>query len=134
MVYSFLGPAGFERGPSITPRPESTKRQIAMPKAETKPLIPRIAAILIVCLGVWMVLATSALLILALLSGKPVFRAVICMGTGLVLLWNILGGALLYRVRDRVREFVRALPGWWGVKFVAFCTVLAAIGPARARL
>jgi len=53
---------------------------------ETVPgLFLRIAQIVIVCLGVWMILTTSAVLVLALLSGKPVFRAVICMGSGLVL-------------------------------------------------
>ena len=47
------------------------------------------------------------------------------MGSGLVLLWNVAGGILMYRGRDRVRRFVLALPGWWPVKFVAFCTLLA---------
>ena len=31
----------------------------------------------------------------------------------------------MYRGRDRVRSFVLSLPGWWPVKFVAFCTLLA---------
>ena len=57
--------------------------------AEPEPRDLRIARIVIVCLGVWMILATSAMLVLALLSGKPVFRAVICMGSGLVFFWNV---------------------------------------------
>ncbi|MGD0039387.1 MAG: hypothetical protein ABSE84_03040, partial [Isosphaeraceae bacterium] len=96
-----------------------------MERAPNQPLFLRIAQVLIVCLGVWMILATSVLLVLALLAGKPVFGAVICMGSGLVLLWNVLGGILMYRGRDRVRRFVVSLPGWWPVKFVAFCIVLA---------
>jgi len=89
-----------------------------MERAPNQPLFLRIAQVLIVCLGVWMILATSVLLVLALLSGKPVFGAVICMGSGLVLLWNVLGGILMYRGRDRVRQFVGSLPGWWPVKLV----------------
>lgn len=96
-----------------------------METAEQEPQSLRIARIVIVCLGVWMIVATSALLVLALISGKPVFRAVICMGSGLVLFWNVLGGIVMYFGRDRVRRCVLSLPGWWPVKFVAFCTLLA---------
>ena len=85
----------------------------------------RITQIVIESLGLWMILATSAVLVLALCSGKPVFRAVVCMGSGLVLLWNVLGGILMYRGRDPVHRFVLSLPGWWPVKFVAFCILLA---------
>ena len=91
-----------------------------MERAPKQPLFLGIARVVIVCLGVWMILATSVVLVLALLSGKPVFRARICMGSGLVLLWNVLGGLLMYRGRDRVRRFVVSLPGWWPVKFVTF--------------
>ena len=77
-----------------------------MRQSPNQPLFLKIAQVVIVCLGVWMVLSTSAVLVLALLSGKPVFRARICMGSGLVLLWNVLGGMLMYRGRDRVRRFV----------------------------
>lgn len=81
--------------------------------------------IIIVCLGGWMVFATAGLLVVARLSGKPVFCTVICMGSSLVLFWNVMAGFLMYCTRDRVARFVNALPGWWPVKFVLFCTVLA---------
>ena len=45
-----------------------------MGRAPNHPLFLRVAEGLIVCLGVWMVVATSALLVLALLSGKPIFE------------------------------------------------------------
>jgi hypothetical protein len=47
------------------------------------------------------------------------------MGSGLVLIWNVLGGLVMYRNRDRVRWLVLSLPGRWTVKFVVFCTLLA---------
>jgi hypothetical protein len=97
----------------------------AMERGPDPSRLLRIARFLIVGLAGWMIFATAGLLILASLSGKPVFRAVIYMGSGLVLLWNVLGGLLMYRNRDPVRSFVRSLPGWWPVKFVVFCALLA---------
>jgi hypothetical protein len=96
-----------------------------MASAEKEPLSLTIARWVILALGAWMILATSALVVLAQLSGKPVFRAVILMGSCLVLYWNVLGGLLMYAYRDRIRQIVLALPGWWPAKFVIFCTLLA---------
>jgi hypothetical protein len=96
-----------------------------MEQATNQERMLKYTGVLIRCLGVWMILATSALLVLALFSGKPVFRAVICMGSGLVLLWNVLGGILMYHNRDRVKRFMTSVPGWWPVKFVLFGMMLA---------
>jgi hypothetical protein len=114
-------------------RPDATRHaesdspmgQITEDFIEGKPRSPRIARITILCLGAWMILTTSAVLVLAELSGKPVFRAVIRMGSGLVFCWNVLGGLVMYLDRDRIRRFVLSMPGRWPVKFVAFCTLLA---------
>ncbi len=96
-----------------------------MESEDHEPRSLRCARILIICLGLWMVFTTSAILILALFSGKPVFRAVICMGSGLVFFWNVLGGTVMYLAREKVRRLSLSLPGWWAVKFVGFCTLLA---------
>jgi hypothetical protein len=93
--------------------------------AEKTPTGLAVVRVVIKILAAWMVFATSALLVIALLSHKPVFRAVICMGSGLVFLWNVAGGLAMYYWRDRVRDLVRGLPGHWALKFVVFCTVLA---------
>jgi hypothetical protein len=87
--------------------------------------MPGPVAVLIWLLGLEMAAGTAAILVLAILSGKPVFRAVILMGSGLVLIWNVLGGLVMYRCRDLARDVVISLPGGWGVKFVGLCTVLA---------
>ncbi len=96
-----------------------------MKTAEQEPQYLRLARIIIICLGLWMILCTSAVLILAEFSGKPVFRAVIRMGSGLVFFWNVLGGTVMYLARDKVRRIVQSLPGWWSFKFVGFCILLA---------
>ncbi|HLJ55495.1 MAG TPA: hypothetical protein VKT77_10690 [Chthonomonadaceae bacterium] len=72
---------------------------------------------------VWLGLTTSAVLALSLRS--PVHRAVICMATGMILLWIVLGGALMVRFRAPIVTWVRAIPLDWRLKFVLFCTVLA---------
>jgi len=55
----------------------------------------------------------------------PNGRAVVFMVTGLVLLWIVFGGTLMWRTRERVGVFVRGVPFSWRVKFVLFCTLLA---------
>lgn len=109
---------------------ETGSSQFPVDTAAREPGYLRAARIVILCLGAWMVLSTSAILVLAELSGKPVFRAVIRMGSGLVFGWNVLGGVVMYLDRDRIRRVVLALPGAWPVKFVGFCTLLALIEEA----
>ncbi|HUL62598.1 MAG TPA: hypothetical protein VLT35_06005, partial [Methanocella sp.] len=50
--------------------------------------------------------------------------------SGLLLLWAVVGGAIMFRLRDRFRAFFRRLPGDWRLKFVLSCTLLALIEEA----
>lgn len=84
----------------------------------------------IMAVAVWMVISTSLVALVVIKAGHPVGRAVILMGLGLVVIWNIFGGLLMRRFRDPIRVFVRALPGRWQVKFVLFATLLALIEEA----
>ena len=77
------------------------------------------------CLAGWTVFSTSVVLALNLDPARPVARAVILMGAGLVLLWVIVGGTLMRLQRGRARALIRSLPGGWQVKFVLLCTLLA---------
>lgn len=76
-------------------------------------------------LAAWTVLSTLFILLIAIVGMGPNSRAVIFMGTGLVLLWIILGGTLMWRTRERVRAFVLGMRLPWALKFVLFCTLLA---------
>lgn len=80
---------------------------------------------LIVAFGIWGLLATSLVSVVAILSGKLVFRAVIMMADGLVLFWIILGGTAMRLLRDRARLVVGKIPLDWRLKFVVFATLLA---------
>jgi hypothetical protein len=76
-------------------------------------------------LAVWMVIQSFGVATLLIASGKPVTRAVGLMAGGTALLWNVIGGFLMYRYRNPIRTYVRGLPYSWPVKFVVFCTLLA---------
>ena len=53
--------------------------------------------------------------------------AIARMLTGLIIIWIFIGGAVMYRFRDRVRDYVRSLPFDWRVKFVVFAVLLACL-------
>jgi hypothetical protein len=73
----------------------------------------------------WTALSTLAILLIAIFFMQANERAVIIMGAGLVLFWIFIGGMLMWRERDKVREFMLQLRLPWTVKFVLFCTLLA---------
>jgi hypothetical protein len=80
---------------------------------------------LIIILAAWTILSTLFVLTIALFGMGPNSRAVIFMGAGLVLLWIILGGTLMWGTRDRVRAFVQGMRLPWPLTLVLFCTLLA---------
>jgi len=73
----------------------------------------------------WTLLSTTALWAGSEISGKVVARAIFRMGAGLVLLWVVGGGLLMWRSRDTVRGLVRRIGLPWQMTFVLFCTILA---------
>jgi len=85
---------------------------------------------LIAALAVWLGLSTAAVSVIVLLGAGPNARAVILMGLGLVLIWVLLGGALMRLLRDPIREWVRKVRLDWRLKFVLFCTLLALLEEA----
>ncbi len=81
-------------------------------------------------LGVWTAVASLFLFTIAALFMPPNARAVIFMATGLVLIWVLLGGLLMWRWREPIRAFVQRLTLPWPMTFVLFCTVLALLEEA----
>ena len=63
-------------------------------------------------------------------SADPVAGAIVRMMMGLVLLWCVLGGLLMFRFRDAIRKQVQRIQLDWRITFVLFCTVLALIEEA----
>lgn len=77
-------------------------------------------------LFVGVILTVGFLCLVALNAGAPEV-AMVKMVVGLIVLWIVLGGALMYHFRNQVREFIQSLPFDWRVKFVLFATMLALI-------
>lgn len=71
----------------------------------------------------WLLFSASAILLISWTS--PVHRAVIGMACGLILLWVVLCGGLMWRFRSRIISSVRSIRLDWRIKFVLFCTLLA---------
>lgn len=82
----------------------------------------------IIILGIWLLASSSVVTIL--LWKDPVTRAKVEMAWGLILLWAVLGGSLMYLLRDRVKSFVQNIPLNWQAKFVLFATLLILIEEA----
>jgi len=56
--------------------------------------------------------------------------AILLMAGMLALVWNVIGGTLMYRARHGVREFIRKSPFSRGSTFVLFATTLALLEEA----
>ena len=86
---------------------------------------------LIKAIAVYSVLVISLISFLVLASDAPLHeKANIKMAWGLILFWIILIGGLMYLNRDRIRDWVLAIPLPWWVKFPLFCTLLALVEEA----
>ncbi|HVV71375.1 MAG TPA: hypothetical protein VHI52_07735 [Verrucomicrobiae bacterium] len=79
--------------------------------------------VFIILLAVWLVAMTSAVTVVS--WGNPRARAVMGMGWGLILSWILIGGAMMYRFRERVRSMVVRVPLDWRLRFILFSTLLA---------
>lgn len=80
-------------------------------------------------LALWMALVHLAVLSAALFM-SPNHRAVILMGTGVIVLWIALGGTLMWKLRQPIRRWALNLGLPWAVQFVLFCAFLALVEEA----
>jgi hypothetical protein len=86
---------------------------------------------LVKVIGVYSFLVVALISFLVLASDAPTYeKAFIKMALGLILIWIILGGTLMYNFRDRIRELVLKIPLPWQLKFFLFCTLLALLEEA----
>lgn len=86
------------------------------------------AKIIIKILGAWGLITSIVVAVLNL--GNPTGRAVLGMSWGLIIFWIVVIGGLSWKYKDRIKTLVGRVPGNWGVKFVAFCTLMALIEEA----
>lgn len=72
--------------------------------------------------------------ILVLNSNDANQKSVIKMALGLILIWIILIGTIMYSLRDRIGKIVKKIPLNWRITFVIFASILALIEEAIAVL
>ena len=89
--------------------------------------LPWITAQMVVkAIGVYSCLVLGLISFLVLSSGDSQNqKAAIKMALGLILFWVMIGGTLMYRFRDPLRDLVLRIPLPWWLKFPIFCTLLA---------
>lgn len=92
-------------------------------------LIQKFKFIFIILLGLWLFAATPLVLIFT--WSNRIAHAEVSMGTGLILVWVFLCGALMFLFRDPIRTYVLAVRLNWQVKFVLFATMLAMVEEAN---
>ncbi len=97
-----------------------------MSKIREIPMHPRVVVGL---LFAGLVLTMSLLCLIALNSG-PAEIGTVKMVFGVIVLWVVLGGALMHNFRDRMREYIQRPSIDWRIKFVLFSTILALIEEA----
>lgn len=87
-----------------------------------------ITRMLIVIFAIW----GAVVYILFFISAynDPVPRAMADMLSGLILLWVVIGGSLMYLFRDRIKRSVQRVRIGWKAKFILLATLLALIEEA----
>lgn len=92
------------------------------------PDIARRKRTFILVLFAWLLLSTALNTVLNWSS--PVSRAILGMSWGLIILWVIIAGGLMYRFRDVIRVVVEKIPLQWQVRFAIFAVTLALLEEA----
>jgi hypothetical protein len=88
------------------------------------------SSLLIKLIASWLALSTSVIVVIALIGAPPNTRAVLLMGTGLVVFWVLIGGLIMLWLRDRIRNLILGIKLDWRYKFVLFATFLALLEEA----
>lgn len=73
----------------------------------------------------WCILVYVVFAAVAIAGGDVKMRAMAGMVSGLLLLWVVIVGTLMYFSRDRVKDLIRKIPLDWRLKFILFATMLA---------
>lgn len=81
-------------------------------------------------LGVFGLLLALVVGVLNLENPDPDARAIVLMGFGLIAIWCVLGGTVMYLGRDLFVRWARSIPMGWKVRFVLFSTLLALLEEA----
>ena len=86
---------------------------------------------LFMLIAAWGVLSTTAVAVFILSNDPdPDHRAILKMGIGLILIWCVLGGLVMYRFRDSFVAWATRIPLGWRTRFVLLCIIFAMLEEA----
>ena len=86
---------------------------------------------LLILIASWGVLSTTPVAVFIFANDPdPDHRAILKMGIGLILVWCVLGGLIMYRFRDRFVAWVSRIPLGWRTRFVLLCIAFAMLEEA----
>ncbi len=87
--------------------------------------------VLLIVFAGWGILSITAVTIFILSNdADPDHRAIIKMGDGLVLIWCVLGGLVMWGMRDRFVRWATRVPLGWRTRFVLLCIAFAMLEEA----
>ncbi len=90
-----------------------------------------LVCLLLIVITAWGVLSTTAVTVFILSKDPdPDHRAIIKMGVGLILIWCVLGGLVMWVLRDRFVRWATRIPLGWRTRFVLLCVVFAMLEEA----
>ncbi len=91
----------------------------------------RLTRSLLILIAAWGVLSTTVVAVFILSKDPdPDHRAIIKMGVGLILVWCVLGGLVMYQLRDGFVVLATRIPLGWRTRFVLLCIVFAMLEEA----
>jgi hypothetical protein len=92
---------------------------------------PWLTRTLLILIAAWGILSTAAVTAFVLSNDPdPDHRAILKMGVALILIWCLLGGALMWAFRDRFVSLARRIPLGWRTRFVLLCIAFAMLEEA----
>ena len=87
--------------------------------------------LLLILIAAWGILSTTAVAAFVFShEANPDNRAILKMGIALILLWCVLGGTIMYLLRDRFVGWARRIPLSWRTRFVLLCIAFALLEEA----
>lgn len=95
-------------------------------------MVRNISSILIKILAVYSAVVVGIVGLIVLYGNNPTDKAIIKMAFGLILLWVVICGVLMFSLRNRISKIVQKIPIEWKIKFILFATFLALIEEAIA--
>jgi len=86
---------------------------------------------LLILLASWGVVSTTAVAVFILSKDlDPDHRAIIKMAIGLILVWCVTGGLVMYRFQDGFVAWATRIPLGWRTRFVLLCIIFAVVEEA----